>query len=71
MAPPGVPKDRAEALQRAFELTLKDPAFLADAAKIRLSLDPLRGGEILALLEKAYKAPKDVVARAAKFSAGQ
>lgn len=71
MAPPGVPKDRAEALQRAFELTLKDPAFLADAAKIRLSLDPLRGGEILALLEKAYKAPKDVVTRAAKFTAGQ
>jgi hypothetical protein len=66
-----VPKDRALALQNAFEATIRDPAFVADAAKIRLSLDPLRGAEILALLEKAYKAPKDIVARAAKFSAGQ
>lgn len=69
MAPPGVPKDRAEALQKAFAATIKDPAFLADAARIRLSIDALSGAQILALLEKAYQAPKDIVAKAAKFGA--
>ena len=68
MAPPDVPADRAEALRAAFDATLVDPEFLADAAKIRLSIDPLSGADIKALLDKAYLAPKDVIQRAAKFS---
>jgi len=31
-APPGVPADRIAVLRKAFEDTLKDPQFLADAA---------------------------------------
>jgi hypothetical protein len=42
---------------------------LADEARIRLSIDALSGAQILALLEKAYQAPKDIVAKAAKFGA--
>ena len=68
IAPPGVPADRAAAMTKAFAQTLTDPAFLADAAKIRLSLDPLSGEEIVRLLDEAHKAPKDVIDRAAKFS---
>jgi len=68
IAPPGVPADRAAAMIKAFAQTLTDPAFLADAAKIRLSLDPLSGQEIMRLLDEAHKAPKDVIDRAAKFS---
>ncbi len=68
IAPPGVPADRAAAMTKAFAQTLTDPAFLVDAAKIRLSLDPLTGEEIMRLLDEAHKAPKDVVDRAAKFS---
>ena len=33
LAPPGVPKDRADALRKAFMDTMKDPEFLADAAQ--------------------------------------
>ena len=68
IAPPGVPADRAAAMIKAFAETLTDPAFLADAAKIRLSLDPLTGEEIMRLLDEAHGAPKDVIERAAKFS---
>jgi hypothetical protein len=52
----------------AFAQTLIDPAFLADATKIRLSLDPLTSAEIMRLLDEAHAAPKDVIERAAKFS---
>ena len=68
IAPPGVPADRAAAMIKAFAETLTDPAFLADAAKIRLSLDPLTGEEIMRLLDEAHGAPKGVIERAAKFS---
>jgi len=68
IAPPGVPADRAAAMIKAFAQTLIDPAFIADAAKIRLSLDPLTGEEIMRLLDEAHGAPKDVIERAAKFS---
>ena len=68
MAPPDIPADRAAAMRKAFAETLRDPEFLADAAKIRLSLDPMSGDDIRALLDRAYAEPKDVIERAAKFS---
>ena len=68
IAPPDIPADRAAAMKKAFAETLVDPAFLADAAKIRLSLDPLTGEQIKSLLDRAYAAPKDIIERAARFS---
>jgi hypothetical protein len=44
--PPGTPKDRVKILQRAFQDTLKDPEFLAEAQKVRLDIDPLSGDDI-------------------------
>jgi hypothetical protein len=44
--PPGMPKDRLEALRHAFVQTLKDPEFLAAAEKSRLSIDPVSGEEV-------------------------
>ena len=32
LAPPGIPEDRKAALIKAFDATMRDPAFLADAA---------------------------------------
>jgi hypothetical protein len=42
-APPGVPPDRVEVLRRAFDATMKDPVFLAEAAKLNAEIDPLTG----------------------------
>jgi tripartite-type tricarboxylate transporter receptor subunit TctC len=39
--PPGTPKDRVQLLRKAFEATLKDSDFLADAKKSRLNVDPV------------------------------
>ncbi len=39
--PPGTPKDRVQALRAAFDATLKDPEFLADAQKSKINVDPV------------------------------
>ena len=43
---PGVPPERLAALRRAFDATMKDPEFLADTAKTKLTVGPM-GGEAL------------------------
>ena len=47
---PGVPADRVAALRRAFDATMKDPAFLAEAKKTNLTLGPLPGEELQKLV---------------------
>jgi tripartite-type tricarboxylate transporter receptor subunit TctC len=44
--PPNTPKDRVRTLQKAFQDTMKDGEFLAEAKKVRLDIDPLSGEEI-------------------------
>lgn len=39
--PPGTPKDRVQMLRKAFDATLKDAEFLADAKKSKLNVDPV------------------------------
>ena len=65
--PPGVPAERVAILRQAFETTLKDPAFIADAARLQMEIDPLTGGEIEALLKTAYATPRPIVQRAAQL----
>ena len=60
-APPGVPEDRKQALRRAFDATLKDPAFLAEAEKLKLDVNPVTGEEVDKLIAELYATPKDVV----------
>lgn len=59
------PAKRLAILRRAFDATLKDPAFPSATAKLQMDIDPLTGAE--ALLAKAYNAPKDIVAAAARL----
>jgi tripartite-type tricarboxylate transporter receptor subunit TctC len=55
--PPGVPKDRLDALRRAFVETLKDPEFLAAAEKSRLSIDPVSGEEVRKIVAGLFELP--------------
>ena len=66
VAPPEVPADRVEALRAAFDATLVDPEYLADAAKSRLQVQLVKGGAVEALLKRLYATPRDVVERVAK-----
>ncbi len=60
---PGVPADRVAALRAAFDATMKDADFLAEAKKQRMEIDPVSGSEINALLERVYSAPPAVIER--------
>ncbi|MCH8858031.1 MAG: hypothetical protein IID54_00465 [Proteobacteria bacterium] len=64
-APPGVPPELIAVLRQAFEATIRDPAFLVEASRLNLEIDPLTGQEIETLLKTAYSAPAHIVARAA------
>jgi tripartite-type tricarboxylate transporter receptor subunit TctC len=66
LAPPGVPEDRKQALRQAFDETMKDPLFLADAEKAALYVYPMAGQQIDVLLKELYATPKELTARAAK-----
>jgi tripartite-type tricarboxylate transporter receptor subunit TctC len=65
-APPGIPADRRRALVDAFNATMKDPEFLADAEKLQAEVSPVTAEEIDKLLAEVYATPKDLVAKAAK-----
>jgi tripartite-type tricarboxylate transporter receptor subunit TctC len=61
---PDIPADRKAALRAAFDATMKDPQFLADAAKLDLEISPVGAATIDAFLADLYRTPKDVVAKA-------
>ena len=61
--PPGVPEARVNFMRRAFDATMKDPALLAEAAKLRIDIDAITGERVSKLVEEAMATPKDVVAR--------
>jgi tripartite-type tricarboxylate transporter receptor subunit TctC len=60
---PGVPADRVAALRAAFDATMNDEVFLAEAKKQRMEIDPVSGANINALLERVYSAPPAVIDR--------
>ena len=64
MTPPDVPADRLAALKAAFTATMKDQAFLADARKLNIEVDPITGEHIERFVKGAYATPAPIVARA-------
>jgi tripartite-type tricarboxylate transporter receptor subunit TctC len=59
-ATPGVPADRLAALRKAFELMVKDPDFIAAAAKEKLEVRPQSGDAIAQIVAGILDAPADV-----------
>jgi tripartite-type tricarboxylate transporter receptor subunit TctC len=68
LAPQNVPADRIAALRAAFDATMKDPEFLADAEKQRMTVTPMTGAEVDAAIQKLYQTPADVVAAAKEIT---
>jgi len=58
-APPGVPADRAAALQKAFMETHKDPDYLKDAERMKIDVSPIDGNEVLRLIQNIAKVPAE------------
>jgi tripartite-type tricarboxylate transporter receptor subunit TctC len=65
--PSGVPIERAMALRKAFAETMADPAFIADAQKAGLDVDPVSGEDHEELTKRLYATPSDVVERVRKL----
>jgi tripartite-type tricarboxylate transporter receptor subunit TctC len=64
IAPPGLAAEQLDALRSAFDATMRDKDFLADAETMRIDISPLPGAKVQELVQKLYAAPKDMVARA-------
>ena len=59
-----VPKARVAALRKAFDATMKDPAYLAAMKKVRLLVDPTGGEELAKIVSDIVNAPPNVIAKA-------
>ena len=61
VAPPDLETGRLQLLRSAFDATMKDPEFLADAKKSKLDLEPENGAYLEALIRQIYATPKPLV----------
>jgi len=66
--PPDTPRDYVMTIRRAFDETMKDPAFLAEAEKSMFDVTPVSGEEMEQILKRAYATPKTLVERAAELN---
>lgn len=59
--PPGVPKARVAELRKAFDETMVDKDYLADAAKMKLEVKPVSGERIERLIDDIYKSASPAI----------
>ena len=68
-APPAVPANKAALLRRAFDATMLDPEFRAEAERIQADLAPTAGEDVQQLVARLYATPRPVVERVKKLLA--
>ena len=64
VAPPSIPRERVDALRKAFMDTMKDKDFLADAEKAQLEITPVSGDEIQKLVKDISTASPEIAKKA-------
>ena len=67
---PGVPADRVKALRAAFDAMLKDEAFLNEAKKLKLDIDPVSGEELQRITAEIIATPAPIADRLLKSIGG-
>lgn len=68
-APPGLPPERAAALEHAFLAAHKDPHYLAEAKKLKIDVSPIDGHAVLKAINRIAAAPPKVLAYIGKLLA--
>ena len=68
IAPPEVPQERVEILRRAFNETMKDPAFLADAEKMQIEIDPVSGEKMQSVVTRIAAFDRSIIDRAIELT---
>ena len=64
---PGTPADRVKILRDAYSAVMRDPAFIAQAEKAKLILEPSSGEELQELAQRVMDQPPEVIAKAKKM----
>ncbi len=67
VAPPGLPESKAALLRRAFDGTMQDAEFRAEAARIQADLAPTSGEAVQQLVGRLYATPRPVIERVKKL----
>jgi tripartite-type tricarboxylate transporter receptor subunit TctC len=65
--PSGVPGDRVEAMRKAFDETMADKDFLADARKAVMEIRPVAGAAVQKLVQEVYATPPAIAQKAIQF----
>ena len=60
---PKTPADRLTALRRAFDATMTDKEFLADIAKLKIGLDPMKGEDVQKLVAEVSDVTPELLAK--------
>jgi hypothetical protein len=68
LAPPNVPPDRVAALRMAFDAAMRDPALLAEAQQMKLTVEARSGDAIAAAIRMVAELPPELVAKAARMT---
>lgn len=68
---PGTPPERVEALRRAFDATLADPEFIAEAELIGAEIGAMTGEDLEQAINDLLATPDDIRARAKDVIEGQ
>jgi hypothetical protein len=66
-APPGLPPERLKMLRDAFNATMEDPDFVAEAKRLKLDVEPETGEHLDALIKQIYATPEGVIAKVAEL----
>jgi tripartite-type tricarboxylate transporter receptor subunit TctC len=64
LVPPSVPRERIDILRQAFDRTMKDPEFLAEAARLNMDIKPLGGAELQRIATDVVRSRPEDLARA-------
>jgi tripartite-type tricarboxylate transporter receptor subunit TctC len=70
-APPGIPADRAQALQAAFMAVQRDPLYLDDAARLKVDVSPIGAADVMRAIDEIAAAPPDLLDYMRKLLAEQ
>lgn len=68
---PGVPQDRVDALRAAFDETVADPAFIEEAQRLEIEVEPVTGERMEELINELLSFDETVVARAIELTTPQ
>jgi hypothetical protein len=60
-APPGVPEDRAKALQTAFLAVHRDGQYIDEATKLKIDISPIDAEDVLRAIARIAAAPPDLL----------